>query len=99
MCCISSVGNIFVNSWCASSRSLGIYATLRCEEVHAQKARSKLTVANNRRNIFESLTSRAQAHGSGDTGQPVTSRQTEGAIPRCLQRFVRQHRFHRTNIQ
>ena len=41
------------------------------------------------------LTSRAQARGNGGIRQPATSRQTEGAIPRCLQRFVRP-RFHIT---
>src|ERR1035441_1279957 len=37
------------------------------------------------------LTSRAQARGTGDIRQPATSRQTESAIPRCLQRIVRHH--------
>ena len=35
------------------------------------------------------LTKKAQARGRKSREQPATSRQTEGAIPRCLQRLVR----------
>src|SRR5260370_19254240 len=39
--------------------------------------------------LRRSLTTRAQARGAGHTRQPATSLQTEGAITRCLQRFIR----------